>query len=128
MSLITGRFPEYRPRRLRSSPAIRALVRETELNARQLILPLFAREGKKIRQPISSMPGCFQLSVDELVKECAGAYDAGVKAVLLFGIPQSKDEKASGAYAQNGIVQKAVRALRKELPELLIVTDVCLCE
>jgi porphobilinogen synthase len=128
MSLITGRFPEYRPRRLRSSAAMRALVRETELNARQLILPLFAREGKKTRQAIGSMPGCFQVSVDELVKESAAAYEVGVKAVLLFGIPDSKDEKASGAYARDGIVQKAVRALRKEIPELLIVTDVCLCE
>lgn len=128
MSVSVGKFPEYRPRRLRSSPALRALVRETELSARQLILPLFVREGKKVRQPIGSMPGCFQLSVDELIKECAGAKEAGVNAVLLFGIPASKDERASGAYAQNGIVQKAVRALKKEFPELLVVTDVCLCE
>src|SRR5690242_6128840 len=96
----TGAFPEYRPRRLRSSPALRALVRENELNARQLILPLFVRGGKRIRQPIGSMPGCFQLSIDEFLKECTDAKNAGVSAVLLFGIPESKDDKASGAYAQ----------------------------
>lgn len=128
MSLVTGSFPDYRPRRLRGSPALRALVRETQLNARQLVLPLFARGGKKVRQAISSMPGCFQLSVDELVKECEGALAVGVPAVLLFGIPDDKDEKASGAYAANGIVQRTVRALKKEFPELLVITDVCLCE
>jgi porphobilinogen synthase len=128
MSLVTGSFPEYRPRRLRGSAALRALVRETELNARQLVLPLFARGGKKVRQAIGSMPGCFQLSVDELVKECEAAHADGVPAVLLFGIPEEKDEKASGAYAANGIVQRAVRALKNEIPELLVITDVCLCE
>jgi porphobilinogen synthase len=128
MSAPTGRFPEYRPRRLRGSAALRALVRETELNARQLVLPLFARGGKKTRQAIGSMPGCFQLSVDELVKECESAVAVGVPAVLLFGIPEQKDEKASGAYAANGVVQRAVRALKKEFPELLVITDVCLCE
>ena len=128
MNVSIGQFPEYRPRRLRGSPALRALVRETDLHARQLILPLFARGGKKVRQPIGSMPGCFQLSVDELLKECEVAHSVGVPAVLLFGIPDEKDEKASGAYASNGIVQRAVRALKKEFPELLVVTDVCLCE
>jgi len=126
--MITGNFPEYRPRRLRTSPALRALVRENELSARQLVLPLFVRAGKKLRQPIGSMPGCFQLSIDELVKDCEAAHKMGVPAVLLFGIPEKKDEKASEAYAQNGIVQKAVRALKKEIPNLLIITDVCLCE
>ena len=128
MSLVTGSFPEYRPRRLRGSAALRALVRETELSARQLVLPLFARGGKKVRQAIGSMPGCFQLSIDELVRECEGAVAVGVPAVLLFGIPEEKDEKASGAYAANGVVQRAVRALKKEFPELLMITDVCLCE
>src|SRR3954463_7601978 len=128
MSIATGNFPEYRPRRLRGSAALRALVRENELSARQLVLPLFARGGKKVRQPIGSMPGCFQLSVDELVKECEDAFAMGVPAVLLFGIPDEKDEKASGAYAANGIVQRAVRAIKKEIPELLVITDVCLCE
>src|SRR3954465_8163798 len=98
MSVATGNFPEYRPRRLRNSPALRAMVRENELNVRQLVLPLFVRAGKKLRQPISSMPGCFQLSIDELVKDCAAAHKLGVPAVLLFGIPEKKDEKASEAY------------------------------
>jgi porphobilinogen synthase len=128
VSIFAGNFPEYRPRRLRGSPALRALVRETELSPRQLVLPLFARGGKKVRQAIGSMPGCFQLSIDELVKECQDAHAVGVPAVLLFGIPEGKDEKASGAYAANGIVQRAVRALKKEIPELLVITDVCLCE
>jgi porphobilinogen synthase len=107
---------------------MRALVRETRLSADQLVLPLFARSGRKERRPIAAMPGVFQLSVDELVKEATRAYKAGVPAVLLFGIPDKKDDKASGAYAANGIVQQAVKSLRKELPELLIITDVCLCE
>ncbi len=94
----------------------------------QLVLPLFVRFGNKVRQPISSMPGVFQLSLDELVKEAERAYKLGVPAVLLFGIPEKKDTKASGAYAANGIVQKAVRLLKKNFPEMLVVTDVCLCE
>jgi porphobilinogen synthase len=121
-------FPAYRPRRLRQSPALRRLVQETRLSAEQLVLPLFVRTGNKVRQPIGSMPGVFQLSLDELIKEAAIAHKAGVPAVLLFGIPDKKDEKASGAYASNGIVQKAVRLLKKEIPGLLVVTDVCLCE
>ena len=123
-----GQFPNYRPRRLRKSPALRRLVQETRLTADQLVLPLFVRGGKKLRQPISSMPGVFQLSLDELVNEAQKAHEAGVPAVLLFGIPQKKDEKASGAWAKNGIVQQAVRALKRELPQLLVITDVCLCE
>ena len=123
-----GQFPNYRPRRLRSSPALRRLVQETRLSADQLVLPLFVRTGKKLRQPISSMPGVFQLSLDEMLLEAQTAHDLGVPAVLLFGIPETKDAKASGAYAQKGIVQKAVRLLKKELPDLLVITDVCLCE
>ncbi len=123
-----GQFPNYRPRRLRSSPALRRLVQETRLSADQLVLPLFVRAGKKLRQPISSMPGVFQLSPDEMLLEAQTAHDLGVPAVLLFGIPETKDAKASVAYAQNGIVQKAVRLLKKELPDLLVITDVCLCE
>ena len=98
------------------------------MSASQLVLPLFVRAGRKLRRPIQAMPGVFQLSPDELVKEAAAAYAAGVPAVLLFGIPEVKDAKASGAYAKNGIVQQAVRQLKKELPDLLIITDVCLCE
>ena len=121
-------FPSYRPRRLRQSAALRRLVTETRLSAEQLVLPLFVRAGRKERRAISSMPGVFQLSPDELVKEAATAVDAGVPAVLLFGIPDRKDERASGAYARNGIVQQAVRLLKKEFPNLLVITDVCLCE
>jgi porphobilinogen synthase len=129
MSLYpAGQFPAYRPRRLRQSPALRQLMRETQLHAGQLVLPLFVRSGRKLRRPISAMPGVFQLSPDELVREATRAHESGVPAVLLFGIPDRKDAKASGAYAPNGIVQQAVRLLKKELPELLVITDVCLCE
>jgi porphobilinogen synthase len=123
-----GQFPAYRPRRLRQSPALRALVRETQLSAAQLVLPLFARAGRKLRRPITAMPGVFQLSPDELLLEATRAHSLGVPAVLLFGIPDRKDARASGAYAANGVVQQAVRLLKKELPELLVITDVCLCE
>lgn len=125
---VMSQFPEYRPRRLRSSPALRRLVQETRLSAEQVVLPLFARPGKKLRHPISSMPGVFQLSPDELLRDAEKAFALGVPAVLLFGIPDAKDEKASGAYAANGIVQKAVRLLKKNLPGMLVITDVCLCE
>ena len=129
MSLnVTGQFPAYRPRRLRQSPALRRLVAETRLSVEQLVLPLFARFGRKLRRPIEAMPGVFQLSPDELVHEAARAHALGVPAVLLFGIPDRKDAKASGAYAKNGIVQQTVRLLKKELPSLLVITDVCLCE
>ena len=120
--------PSRRLRRLRQSPALRALVAETTLEARQLVLPLFVRSGRKLRRPIAAMPGVFQLSPDELVREAAAAHSLGIPAVLLFGIPERKDAKASGAYARNGIVQQAVRLLKKELPDLLVITDVCLCE
>jgi len=129
MSLnVVGQFPNYRPRRLRQSAAVRRLVSETQLNVAQLVLPLFVRAGRKLRKSISAMPGVFQLSPDELVREAARAHALGVPAVLLFGIPEKKDAAASGAYARNGIVQKAVRLLKKELPDLLVITDVCLCE
>lgn len=127
-SLITGQFPALRPRRLRQSVALRKLVRETRLSAEQLVLPLFVRSGKKVRKAIGSMPGVFQLSLDEMLREATRAMESGVSAVLLFGIPDKKDNRASGAYAKNGIVQQAVRLLKKELPELLVITDVCLCE
>jgi porphobilinogen synthase len=126
--IVTGQFPAYRPRRLRQSPALRQLIAETHLSARQLILPLFAVPGEKVRKAVGSMPGVFQLSIDELVREAAEAQRAGVPAVLLFGIPEQKDAGASGAYADNGIVQSAVRELKKQLPGMLVITDVCLCE
>jgi porphobilinogen synthase len=103
-------------------------VREAELNASQLVLPMFVRPGRRTRRAINAMPGVFQLSVDEALRDAREAHAAGVPAVLLFGIPEHKDAKASGAYAANGIVQQAVRALKKELPDLLVITDVCLCE
>ena len=123
-----GLFPAYRPRRLRANPALRRLVSETQLNVSHLVLPLFVRRGRKLRKPINAMPGVFQFSLDELVREAARAYTLGVPAVLLFGIPDRKDTKATGSYARNGIVQQAVRLLKKELHELLVITDVCLCE
>jgi len=128
VNLHVGQFPAYRPRRLRQSPALRRLVCETRLSADQLVLPLFVRGGKKLRRAIAAMPGVFQLSPDELLREAARAHQLGVPAILLFGIPDKKDVRASGAFAKNGIVQQAVRLLKKELPSLLIITDVCLCE
>jgi porphobilinogen synthase len=121
-------FPVHRPRRLRQSPALRRLVAETQLNVSQLVLPLFARGGKKIRREIGALPGVFQLSPDEILRAAAAAHTLGVPAVLLFGIPEKKDAQASGASAKNGIVQQTVRLLKKELPSLLVITDVCLCE
>jgi porphobilinogen synthase len=104
------------------------MVSETRLSASQLVLPFFVRSGRKLRKPIAAMPGVFQLSPDELLRDATEAYNAGVPAVLLFGIPDKKDAKASGAYARNGIVQQAIKLLKKELPNLLVITDVCLCE
>ncbi len=104
------------------------MVSETRLTAAQLVLPLFVRSGRRLRRPIGAMPGVFQLSPDELLREATLAHKAGVPAVLLFGIPDRKDPRASGAYAASGIVQQAVRLLKKELPDLLVITDVCLCE
>ena len=121
-------FPVSRPRRLRTSPALRRLVAETSLNVSSLVLPLFARSGKKLRRPVAAMPGVFQLSPDEVLREATAAHALGIPAVLLFGIPDKKDAKASGAYAKNGIVQQVTRLLKKELPSLLVITDVCLCE
>ena len=121
-------FPVTRPRRLRQSPALRRLVVENRLHADQLVLPLFVRAGKGLRQEVGSMPGVFQLSPDELLKTAAEAAEAGVRSVLLFGIPDKKDSRATGAYAKNGIVQKAVRELKRAHPDLIVMTDVCLCE
>ena len=121
-------FPIHRKRRLRVSESMRRLVRETQLAPEQFILPLFVCPGEGVRKPISSMPGNFQLSIDELVKECEGAHALGIGGVILFGIPDTKDELASENYDDNGIVQRAVRALKLELPEMLLMTDVCNCE
>ena len=121
-------FPVHRMRRLRGSEAMRSLVRETHLAPSQLILPLFACPGEGVRKEIAAMPGNFQLSVDELVRECEKAHSAGVGGVLLFGIPEKKDDVASGAYAEDGIVQRAVHAVKLMFPNLLVITDVCSCE
>lgn len=118
----------HRPRRLRRNDALRALVRETKLAPSNLVLPLFVCPGSGVRREISSMPGVHNLSVDEAAKEVADAYDLGVKSVILFGLPASKDELASGAYAEDGIVQQAIRAIRKSSPEAIIMADTCLCE
>lgn len=122
------KFPIVRMRRLRQSPALRAMVRESSLHVTDLVLPLFVCEGKGVRKAVQSMPGVHQLSIDELLKEAEKTCRAGVPAVILFGIPSRKDARGSGAYAKNGIVQKAVRALKKEFSELIVITDVCLCE
>ena len=121
-------FPAVRLRRLRQNAALRALVRETELSVSHLVQPYFVRAGRNIRKPIGSMPGQFQLSIDQLIRSATEAARCGVPAVILFGIPERKDAQASGAFAANGIVPTAVRALKKALPELLVITDVCLCE
>ncbi len=117
-----------RPRRLRATPALREMVRETTVRAADLILPLFVSEKIAQRQPIASMPGVAQLTISEAVTEARSARDLGVRAVLLFGIPAHKDEQASGAYDDQGVVQQAVRALKTADPELVVITDVCLCE
>jgi porphobilinogen synthase len=116
-----------RPRRLRAIPALRAIVRETELNARDFIYPLFVRHGTG-RSEIRSMPGVSQLSVDEAVREAESASRVGVNAVILFGIPKEKDPIGLENFAEDGIVQQAIRAIKKEIPEMVVVTDVCLCE
>ncbi len=121
-------FPARRLRRLRQSEALRGLVRENKLSASNFILPLFVVPGSKIRREIASLPGNYHLSIDCLVKEALAARDLGILAVLLFGVPETKDEQASGAYAQHGIVQEAVRALKSTVPEILVITDVCPCE
>jgi porphobilinogen synthase len=121
-------FPIHRMRRLRATGALRTLVRETRLAPSQFILPLFACPGEGVRREISSMPGNYQLSIDEIVKECAQTHALGIGGVILFGIPETKDEAASGAYADDGIVQQAIRAIKKEVQQLLVITDVCNCE
>jgi len=118
----------FRPRRLREKPLLRKLVRETALAVDDLIYPLFAVHGRGVREPITSMPGQFRLSIDELLKECKDAASMGIPGVLLFGLPRDKDPRGSEAYAEDGIIQQAVRAVKDTIPDLLVITDVCLCE
>lgn len=121
-------FPIYRGRRLRRTEPLRRLVRETTLLPSQLVLPLFVRSGSGLRRPIESMPGVAQTSPDELLRDASAAAEAGVGGVILFGIPDRKDATGSEAWADDGAVQKAVRILKKELPEIVVITDVCMCE
>jgi porphobilinogen synthase len=120
--------PYYRPRRLRRNETLRSMVRETRLDVENFIYPLFVCPGEKVKKEISSMPGNYNMSVDEILKECALVHSLGIPAVLLFGLPPQKDEFASGALADDGIIQQAVRAIKASVSGLLVITDVCLCE
>lgn len=121
-------YPTIRHRRLRYNPLVRDMVRETVLTKNDLIYPLFVVPGEKVKKEVKSMPGVFNLSIDELVKECVEVRDLKIPAVILFGIPEHKDEVGSDAYNENGIIQRAVRAVKAEVKDLLIITDVCMCE
>lgn len=121
-------FPIQRPRRLRSSDTLRRMVRETRLSGDNLLMPLFVEPGSGVERPIPSMPGQSRYSVDRLVEECKAIRDLGIPSVILFGIPESKDPEGTQGYAEDGIVQQAVRALKKDVPDLVVATDVCLCE
>ncbi len=121
-------FPDYRPRRLRRSEALRRMVRETRVTPDDLILPMFAVGGKNVKNPIESMPGHFQLSPDLLVKTAKEAHKLGIPAIMLFGIPDKKDPLATRAYAKDGIVQKTVKQVKSAVPDLVVITDVCLCQ
>jgi len=118
----------YRPRRLRRTAALREMVRETRLDPSNLIYPLFVCPGEGVRREVKSMPGVFNLSVDELVKECEGARRAGVSSIIVFGLPERKDERGGDAFAEDGITQRAIRAVKREVKDLLVVADTCLCE
>ena len=121
-------FPEYRPRRMRRNETLRALIRETTVSASQLIYPLFIVPGKKVRRDVLSMPGVFQLSIDQLAGEAVELRELGINSVILFGIPDRKDGVGSGAHAKDGIVQRAIKELKNKAPGLVVITDVCLCE
>lgn len=121
-------FPIHRPRRLRRSPVLRGLVRETRLSVEQLVMPLFVIPGEGQRRPIAAMPGQYQYSIDTLVVEARALISAGIQTVLLFGLPETKDARGSGAYAEDGIISRAIPALKEACPDLCVITDVCLCE
>jgi porphobilinogen synthase len=121
-------FPQYRPRRLRASETIRRMVRETILTPADFIYPLFVTHGRGVKKEIGSMPGNYQQSVENIVKDCEDAHQLGIPAVILFGIPEHKDEMGSEAYSDEGVVQHAIKAIKHKVPDLLVVTDVCLCE
>ena len=119
-------FPAARLRRLRMTETLRGMVRETHLGPEDFIYPLFVVPGSNVRKEVSSMPGVYQLSVDQIVRECADVHALGIPAVIFFGIPEEKDEVGSGAYDAHGVVQEALRAVKKEVPGLYLITDVCL--
>src|SRR3954470_2443309 len=120
-------FPVTRLRRLRRNEAMRNLVRETRLTPDAFVYPLFVCPGEGVRKEVRSMPGVFNLSVDEAVREAEETHALGIPAIILFGLPEKKDETATGAWEDNGIVQRAARAIKREVPELLVIADVCLC-
>lgn len=126
--MLVGRFPHHRPRRLRRNENIRRLVRETHLTLDDLIYPLFIRPGEKVVEEVPSMPGVYRYSVDEAVEEVKKVRDLGIPAVILFGIPEHKDEVGSDTWSEEGIIQRALRAIKKEVPEIFVITDVCFCE
>lgn len=121
-------YPAYRPRRLRKNANFRRMIRETKLSVDDLVYPLFVISGRNVKKPINSMPGNFQMSVDHLVKEVQKTKDLGIPAVLLFGIPDKKDEVGSGAFAEDGIIQRATREIKEKVPDIMVICDVCLCE
>src|SRR5215211_8187181 len=121
-------FPIHRPRRLRRNEALRRMVRETTLEPSDFIYPLFVVEGRGVRRPVESMPGIFNLSMENAVEEAKKARSLGVDSVILFGIPDAKDPQGSGAYAKDGVVQKAIRALKESIPEMQVMADICLDE
>jgi porphobilinogen synthase len=121
-------FPQYRPRRLRANETIRRMVRETTLSPDNFIYPMFVTHGKGVKKEISSMPGNYQQSIDNLVKDCEDVHGLGIPAVILFGIPEHKDELGTEAYSDEGIVQHAIKAIKNKLPDLMVITDVCMCE
>jgi len=125
---MENKFNFRRFRRLRYNAIIRDMVRETELSKNDLIYPLFVMPGEKIKNPVKSMPGVFQFSIDSLIEECKEVRDLGIPAIILFGIPEHKDEQGSEAYDPNGIIQKAIRAIKQQVNDLLVITDVCMCE
>lgn len=121
-------FPEYRPRRLRRNKTIRRMVRETHISVDSLVYPMFVVPGRKVKEPVQAMPGVERMSVDTLVDEVKCLVDLGIRSVILFGIPEKKDKKGSGAWVRSGIVQQAIEAIKKDVPHAYVITDVCLCE
>lgn len=125
--MLNTKYPDYRPRRIRSNPVLRRILRETRFTAEQLTMPYFVRSGRKVKETIDAMPGQYRFSPDTLLREMESLAASGVRSVLLFGLSDSKDEKASGSYAGTGIIPQTVRAVKKRFPELAVITDVCLC-